>query len=264
MADIGMGSAATGLTAMQNLIDIISGNLANAQTVGYKSQHILFKDLFYKVSQEPGAPTSSQQTSAPSGIQYCMGVRVAEVYRSNTQGNYIDTQDVYSMCINGPGFFQIQTPKGIVYTRVGSFRLDPKNRQLVTSEGYPLIPNISIPQEARTDTLQINEDGTVVVSIDGQQAPQNLGPIEIATFPSPGSLKPLGNGYWTPADAANAPIVGLPSSVGFGSLVHKALEGSNVNPIDAITDLIKAQRGYEMNAKVLETIDQMKGVLTKT
>lgn len=252
---------ATGMLAQQLNVDVISNNIANMTTTGYKRQRAEFQDLLYQTKVRPGAASSDQGTKVPAGIQLGLGVKAGSVYRVNEQGALQMTGNVYDVANKGTGYFQITMPSGeTAYTRDGSFQLDDTG-QLVTSEGYLLQPGITIPQDALDVT--INQSGEVLVKTQGTTAMQNVGQIQLAIFANEAGLEASGDNLFLETEASGAAIVGNPGDVGYGLLEQGALETSNVNVVQEMTSLIQAQRAYEMNSKVIQAGDEMLGTVTQ-
>lgn len=252
--------ARTGLDAQQTQLDVISNNLANVSTNGFKRSRAVFEDLLYQTVRQPGAQ-SSQQTQIPSGLQIGTGVRPVSTARIFTQGNLQQTGNPMDVAINGNGFFQILMPDGtIAYTRDGSFQQDNQG-QLVTSSGYPLQPNITIPPNALT--LTVGKDGVVSVTLPGQTNAQQLGQIQLASFINPGGLQSVGENLFQETAASGAPQPNIPGTNGLGSLNQNYVETSNVNVAEELVTMIQTQRAYEMNTKVVSTSDAMLGRLTQ-
>jgi len=250
-----LSTAATGMMAQQLNIDVISNNIANMNTTGFKRQRAEFQDLLYQNIERVGANSSNAGTVVPSGIQVGVGVRTAGVYRVADQGALKNTGNVYDLAINGKGYFTIQLPDGQnAYTRAGSFQID-QNGILVTPEGYQVQPAITIPQGA-VDVL-INEQGEVSIKQDGVPAPQQVGQLELATFPNEIGLEAIGNNQFLESQASGAAIPSSPGEIGYGVVLQGFLENSNVNAVGEITSMISAQRAYELNSKVIQTSDEM-------
>ena len=247
--------AATGMQAQQLNVEVISHNIANLRTTGYKRMRPEFQDLLYQNVRAPGANSSQSGTTLPSGIQIGLGVKTASTYRIMTQGDVTNTEKELDIAIRGEGFFQVQLPDGqTAYTRSGAFALDA-NGQLVTQEGYLVEPSISVPNNARQ--ISINASGEVQVLIDGQTTPQNAGTLELARFVNKAGLEAIGDNLFLETPASGSPTTGTPDQDGLGSLLQNFLESSNVNAVSEISDLIAAQRAYEMNAKVISAADEM-------
>jgi flagellar basal-body rod protein FlgG len=247
--------AATGMQAQQTNVEVIANNLANMNTTGFKVQRAEFQDLLYQNVERPGSATADTGAVLPSGVQIGVGVRTAATYRITGQGNLVATSNPYDVAINGKGYFHVMMPDGTdSYTRDGSFSLSPDG-QIVTAKGYVVVPGIAVPQDAIAVT--INGVGQVQATVAGQTAPQTLGQLELARFPNEGGLQALGDNLFQVTLASGSVVTGLPGSPGFGTLQQGYLETSNVNPVQEITDLITAQRAYEMNSKVITAADQM-------
>ena len=247
--------AATGMLAQQLNVEVISNNLANMNTVGFKRQRAEFQDLLYQNIERMGATSSTAGTVVPTGIQIGAGVKAGSVYRITEQGNLTLTDNKFDIAINGRGFFRVQLPSGEDgYTRGGNFAVDDTG-ELVTAEGYTVQPTVSIPQEA-TDVL-INEEGQVEVIIPGQPQPQQVGQLDLAIFFNEAGLEAIGSNIFLETAASGPANVGQPGAIGFGKLMQGFVETSNVDSIREITALIAAQRAYEMNAKVITTSDEM-------
>lgn len=253
--------AATGMAAQQTNVEVIANNLANMNTTAYKMQRAEFQDLLYQNIERAGAASADTGAVLPAGIQIGVGVRTAATYRITGQGNLASTSNPYDLAINGKGYFHIQMPDGTdAYTRAGSFTLSPEG-QIVTDKGYVVAPGIAIPQDAIAVT--INAQGQVQAQIAGQNTPQTLGQLELARFPNDGGLQAMGDNLYTETAASGAVLTGLPGSPGYGTLQQGFVETSNVNAVQEITDLITAQRAYEMNSKVISAADQMLQITSK-
>lgn len=247
--------AATGMQAQQLNVEVISNNIANMNTTGYKRQRAQFEDLLYQNLERPGASTSSAGTTAPMGIQIGIGVRAGSIGRVTQQGSLERTDNTTDLAISGRGYFQVSMPDGTTaYTRAGNFAADADGR-LVTSEGYPIEPAITVPTEALS--ISVSRDGVVEATLQGQVEPQQLGQIEIAAFVNPAGLEAQGDNLFLETAASGSPNVSTPTSPGFGALLQGFLETSNVNAVEEISALIVAQRAYEMNAKVITASDEM-------
>ncbi|BCX82925.1 flagellar basal-body rod protein FlgG [Methylomarinovum caldicuralii] len=258
MTDRALWVAKTGLDAQQTRMAVISNNLANVNTTGFKKGRALFEDLLYQNVRQVGAQ-SSQNTELPSGLQLGTGVRVVATEKLHTQGNLIQTGNALDVAINGRGFFQVLLPNGdIAYTRNGSFKLNAEG-QLVTASGYFLEPAITVPANAKSIT--ISEDGIVSVTVPGTATPQQLGQIQLADFVNPTGLEPIGENLFRESVASGAPTVGNPGEDERGALVQHSLETSNVNVVEEMVNMIETQRAYEMNSKAISTVDQMLGFL---
>ena len=246
---------ATGMLAQQMNVDMISNNIANMTTTGFKRQRMEFKDLIYQHITRPGATSSADGTTVPSGLSLGLGVRPAATYRIHEQGTIQITNNDLDLAINGRGFFQIELPNGdTAYTRAGSFQVN-QDGEIVTSEGYRLLPGITVPQDALS--IEVNEEGQVSAKMPQQVAMQDLGQIELATFINGAGLEAIGDTMFLETPASGQALVGTPASENFGSLRQSMLEQSNVDSVKEITNLITAQRAYEMNSNVIRTSDQM-------
>jgi flagellar basal-body rod protein FlgG len=246
--------ARTGLDAQQASLDVISNNLANTSTNGYKRSRVVFEDLLYQTMRQPGAQ-SSQTTTLPSGLQIGTGVRPVATVRTQTQGNLQQTDGVFDMAVQGSGFFQVLMPDGTTgYTRDGSFQPDSQG-QLVTSAGYPMQPAITIPADALTVT--IGKDGTVSVTQPGAATPSQVGSIQLATFVNPAGLQAAGENLFLETAASGTATATTPGTNGAGSVNQRYVETSNVNVAEELVNLIQTQRAYEFNSRVVTTADQM-------
>ncbi len=253
--------AATGMLAQQTNVDVISNNIANINTTGYKRNRAEFQDLLYQTTRRVGSASADSGELVPAGVKVGVGVRTAAVYRVNEQGPLVATDNSLDVAINGKGFFQVQMPSGeIAYTRAGSFQLSPTGL-LVTQDGYQVQPGITLPSDAID--VSINDSGTISVKIDGQSTLQQVGQLELATFPNENGLDSIGNNLLLESPSSGSPVTGTPGSAGFGQMRQRFLETSNVNIVAEITNLITAQRAYEMNSKVIETSDQMMGTVSQ-
>ncbi|AJE98185.1 flagellar basal-body rod protein FlgG [Pandoraea apista] len=252
--------AATGMNAQQTNMDVISNNLANTSTNGFKKGRAVFEDLLYQTIRQPGAQ-SSQQTLLPSGLQLGTGVRPAATERIFTQGNLTSTSNAKDVAINGDGFFQVLMPDGTTsYTRDGSFQVD-NNGQLVTASGFPIQPAITIPANALS--LTIARDGTVSVTQPGSTANVQIGTFQLATFINNAGLQSLGDNLYAETAASGAPNVAQPGTNGAGVLNQNYVETSNVNVVEELVNMISAQRAYEINSKAVTASDQMLQRLTQ-
>ncbi len=248
-------SAASGMDAQQLNVDNIANNLANANTAGYKMRRAQFQDLLYQNMVQPGA-NAGQQTTVPTGLQLGLGTRAASNEIIFTQGNFSETGNPLDVVIQGNGFFQVRMPTGtLAYTRDGSFQLD-KNGTLVTANGNPLEPQITLPANAQSVTIAT--DGTVSYITPGQSAAQQAGQIQIAGFQNPAGLNSLGQNLYQPTDASGDPTVAAPGGQeGLGTLMQGYTEQSNVSIVEEFINLIAAQRAYEANSKVVKAADDM-------
>ncbi len=247
--------AATGMAAQQLNVEVISNNIANMNTVGFKKQRAEFQDLLYQNVERVGVQSSAGGTIVPTGVQVGSGVKAGSVYRITQQGALTQTGNKLDLAIDGRGFFEVLTPSGeTAYTRAGNFSVSPTG-QLVTSDGYTVQPAISIPQTA-TD-VTISADGQVQATIPGQSAPQAVGQLQLATFYNEAGLEAIGDNLFLESGASGPANLGQPASTGFGSLKQGYTEASNVDAVSEVTALIVAQRAYEMNSKVVTAADQM-------
>ena len=251
--------AKTGLDAQQTRMDVISNNLANANTTGFKSARASFQDLVYQNLRQPGGQTT-EQTQAPSGLMLGTGVRVAGSEKLFTQGNIEQTGNSLDVAVQGRGFLQVTMPDGtIAYTRDGSLHMD-QNGQIVTANGYAVDPAVSIPANAQSVT--IGSDGTISVSLPGQAATQQIGTVQLADFINPAGLQPNGDNLYLETASSGSPQIGQPGLNGLGTLAQGALESSNVNVVEQMVDMIETQRTYEMNSKAVSAADSMLQFLT--
>ncbi|MCH7864017.1 MAG: flagellar basal-body rod protein FlgG [Proteobacteria bacterium] len=252
--------AATGMLAQQRNVEVVANNLANMNTTAYMRRRTEFHDLIYQDLRRVGSTSSDSGTIVPSGVQLGLGVKLAAVYRIHEQGNLEATDNTFDLAVQGKGFFQITLPTGgTAYTRDGTFQLDG-NGNIVTHDGFELQPSITIPNNAID--VSINQSGEVLVKIEGQVAFSNAGQIQVAVFPNEAGLQAEGGNLLTETPASGTPTTGNPGASGFGSILQGFLETSNVNAVQEISNLISAQRAYEMNSKVIQTSDEMLGTLT--
>lgn len=248
-------TASTGMLAQQLSVEVISNNIANSSTTGYKRQRAEFADLLYQDQRRVGTQTSTTGTIVPAGIQIGVGVKPVSVYRINEQGNLLQTTNPLDVAIKGRGYLQVTMPDGTTsYTRDGSLKLNDTG-QIVTADGFPIVPGLTVP--ANATELTISAEGQVQATIPGQTAPTLVGQLQLANFINPAGLDAIGDNLLTETQASGAPTTGNPGDVGFGSLQQNFLEGSNVNMVSEMTDLITAQRNYEMNSKVVQASDDM-------
>tara|TARA_Y100000815_G_scaffold99351_1_gene87926 strand:- start:973 stop:1758 length:786 start_codon:yes stop_codon:yes gene_type:complete len=253
--------AGTGMLAQQTNVDVISNNIANMNTTGYKRQRAQFQDLLYQQVSRPGAASNGPEARVPSGIQIGAGVRTGGVYRIAEQGALVQTDNRFDLAIQGLGYFQVQMPSGeIAYTRDGSFQLSDQG-ELVTSQGLPVEPGITIPQGA-VDVV-VSRTGEVQIKIAGEVEMQTVGQIELANFTNEAGLEAQGDNLFLATGASGEPTISAPGEPGFGSVAQGFVEASNVNPVAEITALITAQRAYEMNSRVVKTADEMLGTTSQ-
>jgi flagellar basal-body rod protein FlgG len=244
----------TGMQAQQTQLDVISNNLANVSTNGFKRANAVFEDLMYQNLRQVGA-NSSEQSELPTGLQLGLGVRTVATSRSFTQGSLQQSGNNLDVAVNGAGFLQVTMPDGTVgYTRDGSLQLDAQGR-MVTSSGYPLTAGITIPAEAQSIT--VSADGVVTAKMPGQATPQQVGNIELANFINPAGLEPRGQNLFSESLASGNPTTGAPGTAGMGNLMQGFVETSNVNVVQELVTMIQTQRAYEMNSKAITTSDQM-------
>jgi len=247
---------ATGMLAQQTNVDVISNNIANMNTTAYTKRRAEFNDLLYQNIIRPGASSTADNTVVPSGIQLGLGVRTAAVYRITDGGSLTSTGNDLDLASKGRGYFQVELPegKGTAYTRDGAFQRNGDG-VIVTHDGYVVQPEITIPEDATE--IYVNSSGEVWVKQDGETDEINVGQLELATFVNEAGLEAIGNNLFTETAASGAPVLDNPDSEGFGAVLQGYLSTSNVNPVTEITELVSAQRAYEMNSKIISTSDQM-------
>ncbi|QGU32997.1 flagellar basal-body rod protein FlgG [Thermochromatium tepidum] len=246
--------AKTGLDAQQTRMSVVSNNLANVNTTGFKKGRAVFEDLIYHSCRPPGTQTT-QTTQLPSGLTVGTGVRTVATQKLFAQGSFVETGNPLDLAIEGQGFFQILMPNGeIGYTRDGSFQLNA-NGEIVTSSGYALQPGLTVPENA--ESITIGKDGTVSVKLPGATEATELGQIQLANFINPAGLQPLGENLYKETTASGAPQQSNPGENGFGSLVQCSLETSNVNMAEELVNMIETQRAYEVNSKAIAAADGM-------
>ena len=252
--------AATGMNAEQAQMDVISNNLANVSTNGFKGSRAVFQDLLYQTVRQPGAP-STEQTNLPSGLQLGTGVQQVATERLYTQGSLQQTGNSTDVAIEGQGFFQVQLPDGTTaYTRDGSFQTN-QNGQIVTATGYQVLPAITVPSNATS--LTIGQDGTVSVTQPGNVNAVQIGTMQLASFVNPTGLEALGNNLLSETTSSGAPTVAQPGTNGVGNVNHGYVETSNVNVVQELVNMIQTQRSYELNSKAVQTSDQMLQTLSQ-
>lgn len=248
-------TAATGMLAQEMNVAVISNNIANMRTTGFKRQRAEFQDLLYQNLRRMGTATSDQGTMVPTGLQLGTGVRVAATGRVHSQGTTQPTERDYDIAIRGEGYFRIQLPDGrTAFTRDGSFQTDAEGR-IVTKDGFLLESGITVPQNAQSVT--ISQTGSIQVMIPGQQQAQEIGQIQLARFINKAGLESIGDNLFLETQASGAAQAANPGTEGNGTLLQKYLEEANVNAVSEIADLIAAQRAYEMNARVIRSADEM-------
>jgi flagellar basal-body rod protein FlgG len=244
----------TGLDAQQTQMDVISNNLANVSTAGFKRSRAVFEDLLYQTMRQPGAQ-SSQQTQLPSGLQIGTGVRPVATERIFTQGNLQQTSNDKDVAIQGAGFFQVLLPDGTTaYTRDGSFQTDSQG-QLVTASGFVIQPAITIPANAQS--ISVGRDGTISITQSGVAQPTQVGTLQLATFINPAGLESKGENLYVETGASGSPNANTPGTNGAGVLSQGYVETSNVNVVEELVNMIQTQRAYEINSKAITTSDQM-------
>jgi flagellar basal-body rod protein FlgG len=244
----------TGLSAQDTRLATTANNLANAATVGYKRDGVVFEDLLYQIRRQPGAQ-SSQNTQLPSGMQVGTGVRVIGTQKEFTEGSMEVTENALDLAIVGRGFFEILLPDGTPgYTRNGQFQINAGG-EIVTSRGMVLQPPITVPDNVQS--VSISSDGIVEATVALQSAPQNLGTLQVTNFVNPTGLQSIGSNLYIQSAASGSPQQGTPGAQGLGSIEQGALENSNVDVVEELVNMITTQRTYEMNSKVISTADQM-------
>jgi flagellar basal-body rod protein FlgG len=247
-------TSASGLAAQQFNLDVISNNLANVSTTGFKKSRANFEDLIYQTEREPGSQTGAN-SQLPTGTQVGLGVSVGTTSTMHTQGTLLSTGNPTDIAIAGDGFFKVQLPDGsFAYTRAGNFQIDGTGK-LVTAQGYPVQPDIAIPTNRQS--VSIGPDGTVSVRLPGQTAEQNVGQITITNFVNPAGLKATGGNLYQVTSASGAPQEGAPGAQGLGTLTSGSLEASNVDTVEEIVKMIIVQRAYDSNSKVIQAADEM-------
>ena len=247
-------TAATGMQAQETNLDVIANNLANVNTTGYKKVRADFQDLMYQYLLEPGTPTSSNTTS-PTGIQVGLGVRNSGTEKIFLQGDLTSTGNQFDLAIEGDGFFEVQLPDGTAaYTRAGNLRLDETGR-MVTPDGFPLNPAITIPPNALS--VNVGQDGTVSVTIPGQQTPSEVGRLTGARFPNNAGLRSMGKNLYQESFSSGSPVTGNFSEEGLGRITQGFLESSNVSIVGEVVNMITGQRAYEAASKGIQTADEM-------
>lgn len=253
--------AATGMNAQQLNLEVIANNIANINTTGFKRARAEFSDLLYQAERTAGVPNRANQSVVPEGALVGLGVQTAAVRNLHLQGSFNQTGNPFDVSLTGRGWFQIQSPTGeTLYSRAGAFNKNADG-QLVTLDGAPVEPAITIPPDAVE--VVITETGQVFARLQDQVAMADLGQLTLANFTNEAGLEPLGGNLYRETDASGGPQVGVPGDPGFGALKQGYLEASNVDPVKEITDLITAQRAYEMNSKVIQAADEMAATVSK-
>jgi flagellar basal-body rod protein FlgG len=261
MAIRALSIAATGMQAMQTNVEVISNNIANMNTTAYTRRRTEFNDLLYQDLRRVGSTSSDTGTIVPAGVQLGLGVKTAAVYRINEQGSLQSTDNSLDVAAQGKGYFQVTLPTGeTAYTRDGSFQLSP-NGIIVTHDGFTVGGGITIPVDATSIT--INPQGQVYYKQDGATQPALAGNLQLAIFPNEAGLEAIGNNLLLETPASGTATIGNPGSAGYGTLLQGFLEASNVNVVSEITNLISAQRAYEMNSKVVSAADEMSSTLSR-
>ena len=252
-------TATSGMSAQNLNMDVIANNLANVSTSGFKKSRADFQDLLYQIMKVPGSPTSAD-TKSPTGIQVGLGVKPAAITKVFTEGDIVQTQNTLDVAIEGAGFFQVSMPDGnTAYTRAGNLKLDGEGR-ITTSDGYPIQPEIVIPEDAREVT--ISEAGVVSAIVGSDTTSTELGNIDLADFVNGAGLGAIGRNLFRETEASGAALVGTPGSNGIGTLLQGYVENSNVNLVEEMTHMITSQRAFEINSKVITTSDEMMQTVT--
>ena len=252
--------AKTGMSAQQTNMDVVSHNLSNVSTTGYKRQSAVFEDLIYQNLRQVGANTT-EQNQLPTGLHLGLGVRTVATSRNFTQGSLQETKNSLDVAINGNGFFEVTMPDGTIgYTRDGSFQVDAQGR-VVTSSGLPVANGITVPQGATS--ISISADGVVSAIVAGNTQPQQLGSLAMSSFINPAGLEPVGQNLFKESAASGQPQQGTPGTNGLGIIKQGFLESSNVNVVEELVNMIQTQRAYEMNSKAISTTDQMLAKLSQ-
>jgi flagellar basal-body rod protein FlgG len=252
--------AGTGMQAQQTNVEVISNNIANMTTTGFKRRRAEFQDLIYQDLRRVGSNSSDSGSIVPAGAQVGLGVKTAAIYRIDEQGNLQQTSNSLDLAVSGNGYFQVTLPSGeTAYTRDGTFSLAPDGT-IVSADGYVVQPGIVIPSNATN--VAINSAGQVQVTLSGQTAPTTAGTIQLALFPNDAGLAAQGDNLFLQSAASGNPVTGTPASPGFGKVLQGFVETSNVNVVAEITNLITAQRAYEMNSRVITASDEMLSTLT--
>lgn len=256
-----LNTAATGMSAQQLNVEVIANNIANITTSGFKRQRAEFGDLLYLNVRRPGATSSDIGTVVPSGVQIGVGTRAQAVYRIQTQGQLQFTENPLDIAIDGEGFFNVELPNGeTAYTRAGAFALNDEG-EIVTPDGFVVEPGVTVPDDAIA--IDINRNGSVFVKLDNQEDLVEVGQLQLSIFVNPNGLDAIGDNFFLVTEASGDAIDGFAGDIGFGTIEQGALESSNVDVVNEITDMITAQRAYEMNSKVIQTVDEMFNVLNQ-
>ena len=253
--------AATGMNAQQTNVEVIANNIANINTTGFKRARAEFTDLLYQVERQQGVPSRGGQGVVPEGAQLGLGTRLAAIRSLHIQGTLNQTGNKLDMALNGEGFFQVTGPAGdTLYTRDGAFNTNDKG-QLVTLDGFLVDPQITIPPN--TTEVTVNKTGEVFATVGGQATPQSVGQLTLATFANNAGLAAQGGNLFRESAASGPPTAGVPGDPGYATVQQGYLEDSNVDPVKEISELISAQRAYEMNSKIMTAADEMSSVISK-
>ncbi|MDE2361478.1 MAG: flagellar basal-body rod protein FlgG [Hyphomicrobiales bacterium] len=253
--------AATGMSAQQLNVEVIANNIANINTTAFKRARAEFTDLLYQTERLQGVSSRGRDATIPEGAQIGLGVRTAAIRNLNIQGALTNTGNSLDLAISGKGWFQVVGADGqTVYTRDGAFSTNATG-QIVTADGYTVVPAMQVPNN--TISVNVSQSGLVTASVAGQTSPQQIGQLTLANFPNEAGLEALGNNLFRETAASGQPATGAPADTGFGVVNQGYLEASNVDPVKEITDLISAQRAYEMNSKIIQAADDMSSVITK-
>lgn len=252
-------TSTTGMSAQNLNMDVIANNLANVSTTGFKKSRADFQDLLYQVMKVPGSPTSAD-TKSPTGIQVGLGVKPAAITKVFTEGDIVQTQNTLDLAIEGQGFFQVLLPDGnTAYTRAGNLKMDGEGR-ITTSDGYPIQPEITIPENARE--ISISETGVVSAMLGSDTTSTELGNIDLVDFINEAGMVAIGRNLFRETEASGTAIVGTPGTDGIGTLLQGYVENSNVNLVEEMTQMITTQRAYEINSNVITTSDEMMQTVT--
>jgi flagellar basal-body rod protein FlgG len=252
-------TSTTGMSAQNLNMDVIANNLANVSTTGFKKSRADFQDLLYQIMRVPGSPTSAD-TKSPTGIQVGLGVKPAAITKVFTEGDIVQTENTLDLAIEGAGFFQVVLPDGnTAYTRAGNLKLDGEGR-ITTSDGYPIQPEIAIPEDAREVT--ISETGVVSAIVGDDTTSTELGNIDLVDFINDAGLIAIGRNLYRETEASGTALVGTPGTNGIGTLLQGYVENSNVNLVEEMTHMITTQRAFEINSKVISTSDEMMQTVT--
>ncbi|MDQ0319153.1 flagellar basal-body rod protein FlgG [Pararhizobium capsulatum DSM 1112] len=253
--------AATGMNAQQLNLEVIANNIANINTTGYKRARAEFSDLLYQTERAQGVPNRANQAIIPEGAMVGLGVQTSAVRNLHIQGSLVSTGNDLDLALVGRGWFQIEMPDGeTAYTRAGAFNTNADG-QLVTIDGYTVVPGVTVPQN--TSEITVSASGQVLARIGNDTIPQQIGQLTIANFVNEAGLEPQGDNLFRETPASGDPVIGTPGDPGFAQIKQKYLEASNVDPVKEITDLISAQRAYEMNSKIIQAADEMAATVSK-